>query len=86
MKPRLSGLQIFAIGFIIALVGAVGGFSADHFELRQLALVAFVVTAIGIAIGLVGILYGWATQGKKAVSGSAEAARELRHKIRTFGK
>jgi len=86
MKPRLSGLQIFALGFAIVVVGAVGGFSADYFELRALALIAFVVTAVGIAIGLAGILYGWATQGKKAISGSAQAARELRDKIRTLGK
>lgn len=75
------GLKVGLTGFAIALVGAVAGFGGFEIDQRWLSLTGFGITAAGVMVGFIGIVYGWITEGKQAVTGSFKAARELRNKI-----
>lgn len=75
------GLKVGLTGFAIALVGAVAGFGGFEIDQRWLSLTGFGITAAGVIVGFIGIVYGWITEGKQAITGSFEAAKNLRSKI-----
>jgi len=81
MAMQVRGLKLALIGFLIAAIGAAVGFTGFYVEERWLSILGFSITVIGVAVGAIGILYGWMTEGKRAISGSVQAARELRDKI-----
>jgi hypothetical protein len=76
-----KGLQIGFTGFAFSLAGVALGLYGFHIDERWMSVAGFVVTGIGVLVGFTGIVYGWITEGKRAIGGSVEAARELRNKI-----
>jgi len=76
-----KGLIIALVGFAIAMLGAIAGFAGFQIEEQWLSISGFAITVMGVAIGFIGIVYGWITGGEHAITGSGEAARELRNKI-----
>lgn len=76
-----KGVKIGFTGFLIAMIGAVLGFGGFQFEERWVAVSGFVLTALGVFVGFVGILHSWITNGKQAISGSVKAAKEVRDTI-----
>jgi len=86
MPTRVRGLKVGLAGFVIAAVGAVLGFTGFFVEERWLSILGFAITVVGVAIGFAGIVYGWVTEGKRAIAGSVQSARELRDKITTTSK
>ena len=74
---RNIGMKIGFGGFVVALIGAVVGFSGYGIGERGLSLIGFVITVLGVCIGFCGIVYGWISEGRKAISGSIEAAKKL---------
>lgn len=81
MAPRVRGIGIGFTGFVIALVGLIMGLVGFYFEERWISVSGFFVTAIGVLIGFIGIIYGWITEGARAITGSGEAARDLGEKV-----
>lgn len=77
------GLKIGFSGFVIALLGAVTVFFGFEIERRWLSVAGYVIAIVGVAVGFAGIVYGWITEGRQAVTGSLAAAKKLRHKIAT---
>lgn len=51
-------LRIASVGFFVAVVGAGLGFAVSDGEPTTLFLIAYGVTACGIAIGGIGVLWG----------------------------
>lgn len=72
-----KGLKIFFVGFLIAGVGALSGFGGFQFNMRWLSIAGFVLVVIGVAVAFIGILYGWITEGRRALTGSVDAAKDL---------
>ena len=72
------GLRIGFAGFVIALVGAAAGFSGFEIDQRWLSITGYLITGAGVVVGFIGILYGWITDGPRAVRGGVDAARENR--------
>lgn len=75
------GLQIAFAGFLIAIVGAIAGFSGFHVNERWLSLLGFVLVASGVFVGFVGVAYGWKRETKRAVKGSIQATNEMRSRL-----
>lgn len=75
------GLRIAAAGFVVSLVGVILSFSVSGAGKVWLSVIGFAITAIGILIAAFGVVYGWATEGEKAIKGSYKAANELGEKI-----
>lgn len=78
---QFRGLRIGLAGFAIAAIGAALGFAGFQIDEKALALVGFAVVVIGVVIGFVGIVYGWITEGKRAITGSVQSAKDLRDKM-----
>jgi hypothetical protein len=81
MATQVRGVKIGLIGFGIAAVGAAVGFAGFFLEVRWLSITGLAITAIGVIVGFAGIVYGWLTEGKRAITGSVQSTRELRDKI-----
>jgi hypothetical protein len=73
---QYKGLKIGLLGFVIAVVGAIAGFAGFEIGLRWLSIIGFVITGIGVAAGCIGILYGWITEGKQAITGGLGIAKK----------
>lgn len=78
---QVRGLKIGFTGFVIAAIGAALGFAGFQIDEKALSLAGLVVVVVGVAIGFAGIVYGWVTEGKHAIAGSVQSAKELRDKI-----
>ena len=72
-----KGLKIGVTGFLVAVVGAIFGFGGFQFNVQWLSIIGFAIVGMGVVVGFVGILYGWLTEGRHALSGSVDAAKEL---------
>jgi VIT1/CCC1 family predicted Fe2+/Mn2+ transporter len=81
MTAVVRGLKIGFAGFVIAAIGAALGFAGFFIEERTLSLVGLAITVAGVAVGFVGLIYGWITEGKRAITGSVQASRDLREKF-----
>lgn len=79
------GLRIGFAGFVLALIGALGAFVGFEIQERWLSLSGFLVVVSGVAIGFIGIVYSWVTEGKQAVAESFGAAKKLSDKIKGGG-
>lgn len=80
---QVRGLRIGLAGFVIAVVGAALGFAGFHIEERWLSIAGFVITVVGVIVGFAGIVYGWVTEGRRAITGSVQSAKELRDRTMT---
>jgi hypothetical protein len=49
------------LGFVVAAIGAALGFSIDYGPGNPLAYVAFGIVVLGVAIGFLGVGWGWCT-------------------------
>ena len=52
-------LRLAFLGFVIAALGAGLGFSIDYGPAKPLAYVAFGIVVVGVATGLVGVVWGF---------------------------
>lgn len=86
MVSHHVSLHIALIGFGIALVGAIIGFSGFYIEERWLSVMGFCITGLGVIIGFVSIVYGWMRTGKQAISGGILVGKNLRVKIKRLWK
>lgn len=75
-------LKVGVTGFLIAVLGALSGFSGVEFNIKWLSVAGFTMVVIGVVVGFAGILYGWFTEGRHALSSSVDAAKELSKKVR----
>lgn len=86
MTTVVRGLRICFAGFVIAAIGAGLGFAGFFIEERMLSLVGLALTVTGVAVGFVGLAYGWITEGKRAITGSVQASRDLQKKFSSSEK
>jgi len=75
------GLRIAAAGFAVSLFGVILSFTVSEMGKIWLSVIGFAITAIGILVAAFGVIYGWATEGEKAIKGSYKAANDLGEKI-----
>jgi hypothetical protein len=54
-------LRLAFLGFVVAAVGAALGFSIDYGPGNPLAYVAFGIVGLGVAVGFIGVGWGWCT-------------------------
>jgi hypothetical protein len=73
----VTGVKIGLAGFAIAAIGAAVGFAGFQIDEKALALVGLAVVVVGVVIGCAGIVYGWITEGKRAIKGSIQFAKDL---------
>lgn len=78
------GLKIGFAGFLLALFGALGAFAGFEINERWLSVSGFLVVVAGVAIGFIGIVYSWVTEGKQSIGGSFGAAKKMGDKIKRW--
>lgn len=83
---KYSGFRVAFLGFGIAAVGVVSGFIGFSVDRKWVSLVAFVITVLGIVVGLIGILCGWIARGGSALRGGTPSAIELAARIKRLWK
>ena len=52
-------MKIALLGFVIALIGVLTGFLGSEFQVRGVMIAAFVVTCLGVGVGMVGVFRHW---------------------------
>ncbi|MCQ4144007.1 hypothetical protein [Vogesella sp. AC12] len=86
MAKKFSALHVAFAGFCIAAVGAIAGFIGFGIERQWVACLSFAITVLGVAIGFIGVIYGWITCGRAAIKGGVQDAEDLAAKIKRLWK
>jgi hypothetical protein len=85
-RPELSLSVLLRFGlaaFVLAAAGVALGFIGWYaVASRSLAIVGFVLTAVGVCVGAIAIVVGQIVYGRKAVTGSVEAMKNLQGLLR----
>lgn len=82
MGRSLRNLKIGFYGFVTAVIGVAIGFCGFAIDTRWLSVIGFGITVVGVSVSFVSIAYGLIAEGRYAITGSVNAARDLSQKIR----
>ena len=82
LKGSSTPLVVAFCGFVGAGAGGALDFAGIYFGVRPLAITGVVLAILGVLVMFGAVAAGWLQFGKQAISGSFQAARDLRVKIR----
>lgn len=64
-KGTTVGMRIAFAGFLVALYGGLTGAVAAWIGIQWAAVFEFILVMIGVILGFIGIIWGWAELGKR---------------------
>jgi hypothetical protein len=70
------GLRIWFYGFMVAVVGAVIGVIGWYIDERNVTLTGWAIGLVGVGVGGAGVVLGWLTTGRDAITGGVRLTWE----------
>ena len=74
------------MAFVAAVIGVSICFGGFYIGVRSISILGFLITSVGVLVGLTHLVYFWFIHSKNAISNSSKEADGLRVKISRWWK